>query len=162
MLNITLLFNENLLTAEQNLIRANSENLVELCEKYLLLLNEYRDELYKLRGAPEINLRQSSNLARELSEEMRKAIRSTVEITTREHNQTEALLKSLTAISGYEAVETFNRLKYKDSAGWELKANLIRVENDSGERQMTIQEAVNTASRLRREAYIENKITFLE
>lgn len=159
MLKITLLFNETLLTAEQNFVKANSENIVELGRQYLLLLNEYRDELYKLRGAPEINLKQPSKLARELAEQMRTAIRSTVEITTRERNRTEALLESFSSINGYEAVETFNRLKFRDSAAWELKANKV-MPAEASFPPMTMQEAVETASRLRREAYIENKITF--
>ncbi len=160
MLMVKLLVNENLLNAETALSRADSGNLVELCRKYLLLLNQYRDELYKLRSSPEINLQQqTSPLARELTEQVRKAIRSAVEITTRERNQTEQMLESLTAISGYEAAETFNRLKYKGFDNWEMRSSGVRVKGDEGE-LMTIEEAVAQASLLRCEEYIANKTVF--
>jgi len=125
MLIIELLVNENLIKAESALNGANSGNLIELCREYLRILTEYRDELYKLRGIPEINLEQQSSLARELVEQVRKTIRSAIEITTRERNRTELLLTSFTSISGYEVVDTFNRLKYKGFDNWELKANSV-------------------------------------
>ena len=127
MLITELLVNEDLLRAEYNLNQADSSNIIELCRNYLLLLTEYRNELYKLRGTEEINLQQASPLARELTEQVRKAIRTAVEITTRERNQTESLLESFTSISGYEAVNTFNQLEYKGFADWELRANEVRL-----------------------------------
>lgn len=155
---VKLLVNENLLNAEIALNRANSSNIIELCRAYLLVLTEYREELYKLRGAPEINLKQSSKLARELTEQVRKAIRSALEITTRERNETENLLESFVTISGYEAVKTFNQLKYKDSDGWEIQSGGVRVkDNAEGENPLTIEEAVETASLLRRDAYLAQK-----
>jgi hypothetical protein len=159
MLIVQLLVNENLLKAEAALNRAESGNIIELCRNYLLLLNEYREELFKLRSAPEINLQQSTTLARELTEQVRKAIRSAIEITTRERNHTENLLESLTAISGYEAAETFNRLRYKGFDNWEMRSSGVRVGGDDGE-LLTIQEAVEKAGFLRREEYITNKTTF--
>lgn len=162
MLIVKLLVNENLLNAEYDLNRANSGNIVEHCRNYLLLLTEYREELYKLRGTPEVNLQQSSTLARELTEQVRKAIRSAVEITTRERNQTESLLKSFTSISGYEAIETFNQLKYKGADNWELRAGGARHKNSADAELMTIQEVVETAGLLRREAYIADKTTFIK
>ena len=162
MLMVELLVNENLLKAEFALNQANSGNIIELCREYLRILTEYRDELYKLRGSPEITLQQSSSLARELTQQVRKAIRSAVEITTRERNKTESLLESFTSISGYEAIDTFNRLKYKGFDDWQLGANSIRPGNNGNEGQMTMQEAVDAASLLRREAYIMFKTTFLK
>ena len=162
MLIVELLVNENLLKAEFALNQANSSNIIELCREYLRVLTEYRDELYKLRGSPEINLQQSSSLARELTQQVRKAIRSAVEITTRERNKTESLLESFSSISGYEAIDTFNRLKYKGFDDWQLGANSIRPGNNGNDGQMTMQEAVDTASLLRREVYIANKTTFLK
>lgn len=162
MLMVELLVNENLLKAEFALNQANSGNIIELCREYLRILTEYRDELYKLRGSPEITLQQSSPLARELTQQVRKAIRSAVEITTRERNKTESLLESFTSISGYEAIDTFNRLKYKGFDDWQLGANSIRPGNNGTEGQMTMQEAVDAASLLRREAYIMFKTTFLK
>jgi hypothetical protein len=160
MLMIKLLENDTLLNAEFALNQANCSNIIELCEKYIKLLTEYREELYKFRGAPEINLFQATSLARELAEQTRKSIRSAVEMTTRERNHTESLLKSFTAISGYEAVKTFNQLEYKGFTDWELRANQVRLENDVNNEKITLQEAVETASLLRREAYISYKTTF--
>jgi hypothetical protein len=161
MLIVNLLVNENLLNAETALNRANSGDIIELCRKYLLLLTEYRDELYKLRSLPEINQQQTSPLARELTEQVRKAIRSAVEITTRERNQTEHLLQTLTAISGYEAAETFNFLKYKGFDNWEMRSGGVRVKGDNDE-LMTIQEAVEKASFLRCEEYVTRKTIFFK
>ena len=152
--------NENLLDAERMLKKASSDNIVELCEKYLQLLNEYRAELYKFRGTPEINLQQSSPLARELVEQKRNAIRTELEIITRKRNETESLLESFTSINGYEAVKTFNQLEYKGFTSWELRANEVRPRNDDNNERMTMQEAVETASLLRREAYVTYQVTF--
>jgi hypothetical protein len=152
--------NENLQNAEQRLKKASCDNIIELCEKYLQLLNEYREELYKFRGTPEINLQQSSPLARELVEQKRNAIRTELEVITRKRNETEALLQSFTSINGYEAVKTFNQLEYKGFISWELRANEVRPRNDDNNERMTIREAVETASLLRREAYIAYQVTF--
>ena len=161
MLIIEMLVNENLIKAESALNGANSGNIVELCREYLQILTEYRDQLYKLRGVPEINLEQPSALARELVEQVRKAIRSTIEITTRERNHTELLLDSFTSISGYEVVNTFNRLKYRGFDNWELKANAVNSKNNGDFEQIAMQEAIDEASLLRRESYITDKTVFL-
>jgi hypothetical protein len=159
MLMMNLEVSENLLRAEQALKRATCDNIIELCEKYLFLLNEYRDRLYKFRGTPEINLQPSSPFARELVNQTRKAIRSAVERTTESRNQTESLMMSFTLISGYEAVKTFNQLEYKGFAEWELRANEVRLKTDTDNLRFTIQEAVEIASLLRRKAYVEYKTT---
>lgn len=162
MLIVQLLVNENLLDAEMALSRAESTNLVELCRNYLRLLTEYRDELYKLRSSPEISLqKQASPLARELTEQVRKAIRSALEITTRERNQTEHLLESLTTITGYEAADTFNYLKYKGLGNWEMRSSGVRAQGDD-DASMTIQEAVEQAGLLRCEEYVERKTVFMK
>lgn len=161
MLIIEMLVNENLIKAEAALNGADSGNIVELCREYLRILTEYRAELYKLRGIPEINLEQTSALARELVDQARKAIRCAVEITTRERNRTEILLDSFTTISGYEAVITFNQLKYKGFDNWELKASVVYSRNNGGFEQITMPEAIKAASLLRRESYIRDKTLFL-
>ena len=155
-----LLENENLLNAEIALDQADNENIIELCKSYLHLLSEYRDELYKFQGASEINLHQTSLLARQLVEETRKSIRTAVEGTTQKRNQTENLLKSFTAINGFEIVKTFNQLEYKGSREWTLQSNHVCLKNGEKSEQITIHEAVEIASSLRRKAYITNKITF--
>jgi hypothetical protein len=122
------------------------------------LLDEYRDELYKFRGAPEIDLRQAAPAARESIEQTRRSIRAAVESITERRNQTESLLRSFTAINGADVVKTFNQLEYKGFIGWELRSNRIRLES-SGE-QLTVQEAVEIAGLLRRRAYLADKTTF--
>ncbi|HLM00623.1 MAG TPA: hypothetical protein VK400_06175 [Pyrinomonadaceae bacterium] len=159
MLLMNLIVHEELLHAEQALRKATCDNIIELCEKYIGLLTQYRDELYKLRGAPEINLQTSSPLAREIVEQTRKAVRAAIETTTRERNDTEALIKSFTEISGYEAAKTFNQLEYKGFSEWELRANEIRPKTDTNNERIKIAEAVEIASLLRREAYIAYKTT---
>jgi hypothetical protein len=70
------------------------------------------------------------------------------------------LLESFTSISGYQAIDTFNRLKYKCFDDWQLGANSIRPESHNKGIKMTIQEAVEAAGLLRREAYITKQIVF--
>lgn len=159
---INLLINERLIDAELALSKATSDNIVELCRIYLKLLTEYRDQLYELRGIPEINLKQSSSvLGRELVEQARKAVRAAVEITVRERNATESLLESFTSINGFEAAETFNQLQYKGFSAWELRAKGIRPKDGAGDEPIPVEEAVSLAGQLRREAYVADKITFL-
>jgi len=158
---VNLLVNEELLKAEYAFNQATDGNIVELCRKYLSLLIEYRDELFKLRGTPEINQAPSTPLARELTEQVRRAIRAAVEITTRERNNAESLIGSFTAISGYEAIETFNQLKYKGFDTWELGSGGAHP-TGAGDERITVQEAVETAGRLRREEYIAHKTTFFK
>jgi len=160
MLIIELLVNENLIKAEFALSQANSSNIVELCRDYLQILTQCREGLYKLRGIPEINPQQPSKIGRELTDQVRKAIRSAVEIITRERNQTELMLESFTSISGYEATNTFNRLKYKGFDNWKLGANSVCSQKSGKIEKITILEAVDTASLLRREEYIKSKTVF--
>lgn len=161
MLLLKLLKSDDLLNAESALKQAGVDNLVSCCENYLLLLGNYRDELYKLRGTPGISHYQPSPLAQELTEQTRKSVRAAIESTVRERNQTEALLKSLTCINGYDAVKTFNRLEYKGFAEWELGANEVRPKDNNNDERFTLQEAVEIAGLLRRTAYISNKTLFL-
>ena len=158
--NLLILVNENLHDAELAFNQATVETIVQRCREYLSLLSAYREKLYKLRGTPEICLHQPSMVARELVEQTRKAIRTSLEVTTKERNKIEALLKSFTSISGYEAADTFNRLKYRGLENWERKAGGIRSNNDTDDTLFSIQEAVDIAGNLRRDAYIAHKITF--
>jgi len=119
---INLLINEQVLKAELALNEATADNIIELCRTYLNLLGEYRDRLRGLRNIPEINLAQATTLGRELVEQARKAVRDSVEVTVREHNRTTALLKSFISITNYQAAETLNVLKYKESENWEASS----------------------------------------
>lgn len=152
---------ERMSCAKQLLELATSENIIERCQQYLVLLSDYLNELYKFRGTPEINKNEQSPLLRSAIEKVRKEIRASVEAITGERNRIEALLKSFTAISGYDALETFNQSCYKGFNDWELKAGGIRFGGGAEADKISIQEAVVTASLLRRENYVTRR-TILE
>jgi hypothetical protein len=144
---------EKMRNARLALDRATSDNIIDFCRQYLALLAEYRGELYKLQGTPAINLARASSQPDINS--VRKAVRVAIESTTRERNRFEALLRSFTAVSGYEAIETFNRRKYKGHDNWELRAGGAgRFSGCTAVDRMTVQEAVDIASLIRREEQI--------
>ena len=145
---------EGLQSAQHALERACSENVVALCQQYLALLVEYRAELYKLQGTSRINPDAASHSSSEDIAASRKEARVAIEQTTQERNRTTALLRSLTAVSGYEAVETLNRRKYKGHDNWILRAGGVRFSDGADSDRMTIQEAVDRATLLRREEYV--------
>jgi hypothetical protein len=147
---------EKLHKARLALDSATSESIIELCKKYLALLTEYRVELYRLPRAPELNTRTMSSLSLEEVGDSRKEVRTAIEHTTQERNQVEALILSFTAVSGYEATATLNRLKYKGHDSWELRAGGVRW-GDGTNNRMTVQEAVEAASLLRREEHVAVK-----
>ena len=155
---INLLINEDVLKAELALEKASPDDVVELGKTYLGQLKEYREQLHQLGGIPEISIAEQSKLGRELIEQSRKAVRSAIEVTTNERNRVESLVESFTLINGWDAAATFNRLKHKDSTDWELAGSEVRIATN-GER-MSVTEAVETAGRLRREAYINEKVEF--
>jgi len=142
-----------LATSKKALQRANKENIVDQCKHYLALLGEYRVQLYDLQSVP--GVRQSKNSSTTLDEAPdRKAIREAIETTTRERNTTQVLLLSFTTVSGYEAVEIFNERKYQGHDDWELRASGVKFHGANAMDLMTIQEAVQLASLLRREDYV--------
>lgn len=145
---------ERLHHASRALRQATSENIIELCKQYLALLAEYRGKLYELKGTSGIHQRSASSSTRGDVSNTRKAIRAAIENTTRERNRTEMLLTSFTTVSGYEAVEILNRRKYEGHDDWVLRASGLKSAGSSGDDVMTIQEAVNIASLLRREEQI--------
>jgi len=133
--------------------KANRDNIVDQCKRYLTLLDEYRLRLYDL--APGTGQLPSANSIPTLAEiPDRKAIREAIEITTRERNTTQVLLMSFTTVSGYEAVEIFNERKYQGHDDWELRASGVKFQGGGALDLMTIQEAVQLASVLRREDYV--------
>jgi hypothetical protein len=144
---------EKLHHARHALDRATSGNIIELCKQYLALLAEYRAELHKLPKSLGINQWLGACLLEDV-DNIRRAIRAAIENTTRERNRTEALLRSFTAVSGYEAVEVLNRGKYKGHDNWKLSAGGVRFSDSTGSHRMTIQEAIEMASLLRREEHI--------
>jgi len=147
---------ENLRKARLALDRATSESIIELCKQYLALLAEYRSELYSLPGTMKLNALTRSSISPEEVGGSRKEVRTAIEHTTQERNRAEALLLSFTAVSGYEATATLNRLRYKGHDNWELRAGGVRW-GDSTSNRMTVQEAVEAASLLRREEHVAVK-----
>ena len=144
---------QKLQESRHSLNTANSENIFDRCKHYLGLLAEYRSKLYELQelhGPP----RQTEPLVLTEGALDRKAIREAIETTTRERNRTQVLLLSFTTISGYEAVEIFNERKYEGHEDWELRASGVKFRGPENSDLMTIQEAVDLASLLRREDYI--------
>ena len=145
---------EQRLQASRQAVRsATSESVVEKCKQYLGLLEEYRSELYKLRGTPGDNQPYPSPSLTE-SVPDRRTIREAIERTTRERNRAQLLLFSFTTVSGYEAVEIFNRRKYEGHDDWELRASGVKFAGGDDTDLMTVQEAVDLACLLRREDYL--------
>jgi len=132
--------------------RATRETIIAQCKAYLGMLAEYRSRLYELdvpgRGQQSVSTLQTEEVRD------RKAIREAIESTTHERNRTQVLLLSFTTVSGYEAVEILNELKYQGHEDWELKASGVRFRAGDKSDLMTIREAVNLASLLRRDDYI--------
>ena len=145
---------EKLQHAKHLLRRATSENIVEVCKQYLALLAEYRNRLYELQGTPGIQQQAASSSSPEDVDDSRKTIRAAIENTTKERNETEMLLFSITTVSGYEAVEIFNSLKYEGRNDWELRASGVKFSGGTERDLLTIQEAVEIAGLLRREAHV--------
>ena len=145
---------EKLHKAKQALAGASSENIIALCQQYLMLLAEYRAELYKLPDTPGVNLQPSSSSSLKDVRDTRQAVRTAIENSTQERNRTAKLLHSFTVVSGYEAVGTLNRLKYRGHDDWKSSAGGVRFSDGTDGFRMTIQGAVDTASLLRREEYI--------
>jgi hypothetical protein len=144
---------EKLRNARLALDTATTENIIELCQQYLALLNEYRDELYSLPDKLDLNPLSNSSSPEDVNL-TRKAVRAAIEHSTRQREWAGALILSFTAISGYGAVETFNRQKYKGHDDWKLSAGGVSFSDGTASQRMTIHEAVETASLLRREEHV--------
>jgi hypothetical protein len=145
---------EKLREARLALDGATSESIIELCKQYLALLAEYRAELYRLPDTLSLNRNSKPSSSRAEVNDIRKEVRAAIENTTSERNWAEGLILWFTAISGYGAVETLNRGKFGGHDGWELRAGGVRVIGGTEAERMTIQDAVDAASLLRREEHI--------
>lgn len=154
---IQLLINEDVTRAGHDLEAATSENIVEICRENLRVLALYRRQLLSLNDIPELNLNEPSAISRDLIADSRQAVRSAIESTVDAQNLTEALLDSFVLISGWEAAETFNRLLFEGSVDWDMQNGEVCAPD---RKRMKIEEAVETASRLRREAYVAHRIRF--
>lgn len=156
---INLLINEDVASAERDLDKANSENIIEICRENLRILAAYRKQLLGLRDIPELNMEMGSALSRELIVQSRNAVRAAIESTVSTQNLTEELLNSFILINGIEAADTFNRLAYRGSDKWELQGGSVTA---PGQDKISIADAVETAGQLRREAYAADKTTFFK
>jgi hypothetical protein len=144
---------QRLQASKEAVNRATSESIVEQCKRYLALLAEYRSQLFELQGTPGVSQQSASpSLTEEVADG--KTIREAIERTTRERNKTQLLLLSFTTVSGYEAVEIFNRRKYEGHDDWELRASGVKFPGGDNSDLMTVQEAVNLAGMLRREDHV--------
>ena len=144
---------QRLQASKQAVNRATSESIVEQCKQYLALLAEYRSQLFELQGTPGVSQQSASpSLTEEVAD--RKMIREAIERTTGERNKTQLLLLSFTTVSGYEAVEIFNRRKYEGHDDWELRASGVKFPGGDNSDLMTVQEAVDLAGMLRREDHV--------
>ena len=144
---------QRLQASKQAVNRATSESIVKQCKEYLALLAEYRSQLYELQVTLGLN---QQSVSPSLTEEVpdRKTIREAIERITQERNTTQLLLLSFTTVSGYEAVEIFNQRKYEGHDDWELRASGVKFRGGDNSDLMTVQEAVDLASLLRREDYV--------
>lgn len=147
---------EKLQASKQALNTATTENLIEQCKQHLALLAEYRTQLYKLQDLPGVRQQSTPSLSVEVPD--REVIRAAIETTTLERNRTQVLLLSFTTVSGYEAVEILNQRSYEGHDNWELRASGVRCHGGDNSDLMTIQEAVELASLLRREDYIAQNV----
>jgi hypothetical protein len=156
-----MIINEDVIGAERAFDKATVDDLVDLCRKYLAALGVYRDRLFDLRGIPEIDLKNSTPDGRAAVEKTREMVRNALASTSEKRNRIEALLNSFTSISGYDAANTFNQFKYKGFDSWEPYSGGTRLKYVYSDRGLNMQETIETASLLRREAYLESKTTVL-
>jgi hypothetical protein len=145
---------EKLRKARLALDGATSEGIAGLCKQYLALLAEYRAELYKLPDTLELNCRSISSSSHAEVSATRKEVRAAIEETISERRWAEGLILWFTAVSGYGAVETLNRAKFGGHDNWELRAGGVRRNGGTDAERMTVQDAVDAASLLRREEYV--------
>jgi hypothetical protein len=146
--------NEGVLSAEIALRQASSESVVDECRNYLSHLTDYRQGLRALRCLSDDALYMRSPLSRELVSQARSVVRAVVEITVRETNRTEKLLEFFTSINVQQAAAILNTCKYLGSADWEGNASGVRFTNGIETGSLSVDKAVSTASRLRRQAYV--------
>jgi hypothetical protein len=146
--------NEGVLSAEVSLRQASSESVVDECSNYLRRLTEYRDDLRSLRFLSNGALYARSSLSFELISQARTAVRAVIEITVRETNRAEKLLEFFTLINIHQAAAVLNACKYLGSADWQAGTSGLHSAGGTANGQLSVDKAVSTASRLRREAYV--------
>jgi hypothetical protein len=154
---LLVLVNEKIVDAELLFAAATPETIVEVCKEYLAKLGEYRERLYELHGTKELGAPHTSAVVRALVLQVRKAILTALQNNVRDTNEIESLLKSFTLISGYEVADVFNQFEYKGSRNWELRPGGLRLVGQPDNDAIPLEVAVETASMLRRKAYVAGK-----
>lgn len=143
--------NEGLQIARSDLEEGTPDDIVANAEAYLELIDKHLDALRNLKGIPQASFAAQSGFARLLIEQVRGSIRTEIEDSTSEKNRIEALLESVTMVTGWASIETLNQSNFRNSCDWALIGTSVR--SASAGSSMTIPEAVTEASRLRREAF---------
>jgi DNA repair ATPase RecN len=143
------LLEKRLQNAKNSIGNATGSNIIERCDRYLILLNKLRYELYKLRRDFEIDHHSISLLKRREIEKLRKQFRTELMNIIQELNQTTVLLNNLTDSSSYEVVETLNKQKYLGHNNWEFADDKFTFCGCPASEQMEFQTAMNIAIRLR-------------
>ena len=174
---------QRLQASKQAVNRATSESIVEQCKQYLALLAEYRSQLFELQGTPGVSQQSASpSLTEEVADRVRlqrvadrrrssmcvdvaNLVGIDLCVANRVAHYAETALVfrrwlrhvvrvSFTTVSGYEAVEIFNRRKFEGHDDWELRASGVKFPGGDNSDLMTVQEAVNLAGMLRREDHV--------
>jgi hypothetical protein len=144
---------DKLLVAKRVFEAATSENIIEHSEKYLALLKKYYEKLYQHPGSPQGNLQPGPSSSWETVAQIQKAVKEAIDQTVKERNRIAALLDSFIYMTGDEVIDTLNRLKYKGRDSWHFGEGGLTA----GGEMISLHEAVNTASLLRREEYVRSR-----
>ena len=151
------LVDKELTQAEADMRAGTPDDVVVHAEQYLRLLDAHLVRLRDSKGVPRIADAGQSPFARELVEQVRGAVRASIEHVTSERNRIESLIASFTMVTGWSAAETFNLLGHRGACDWELIGTRVRSASKGAD--MSITDAVLEAKRLRREKYFESEIT---
>ena len=147
--------NDQLTRAEADMRAGSPDDVVAHAEEYLRLLDAHLVRLRDSKGVPRVADAGQSPFARELVEQVRGAVRASIEHVTSERNRIESLIASFTMVTGWSAAETFNLLGHRGACDWELIGTRVRSASKGAD--MSITDAVLEAKRLRRESYFESE-----
>jgi len=148
------LINEEVAAAKGSLSESSADDVVHRCREYLESLAEYRAQLFRLSELPEIDDPLQTITAQKMVIQAKEAVSLAIEITVSETKRTQALLTSFTSTSILDAAETLNTFNYDGSTNWEASADGLRFSNGFVSGFLPTGKALETASRLRREAYV--------
>ena len=151
---VDLFVNENVLEAKLALNRAQSDQVVAECRRYIIALKSYCLELGKLRFAFQPDRHHRSSLERELHAQTGSAVRSAIGTAVRETDRAEKLLECITSIDVNDAAAILNTCKYLGSNNWEATSSGLQFANGFVSARLTFDQAVRIATRLRCEAHV--------